>query len=186
MTRVLRFLLLCTFAGAALVTAGCEAPHERTVGETEAAYLDLDGLRYQVQISRQLNPADVEDSEYFTGVEDTDLGQDHVWYGVFLQVANPHDEELRSAEEFHIVDTQHNEFEPVELDPEINNWAYEPRVLGPREMIPAPDSAVFNGPTRGALLLFRLERQTMQNRPLELVIGSVEDAEQTAIVTLDV
>ena len=48
--------------GAALALAGCGDKLEtRTVGETEGLYIDVGDLKYQVQISRIINPYDVED-----------------------------------------------------------------------------------------------------------------------------
>ena len=41
---------------------------DRTSAETEGIYLDLGDLKYQVQISRCLNPADTEDSSYLRGL----------------------------------------------------------------------------------------------------------------------
>ncbi len=50
---------------------------------------------------------------------------------------------------------------------------------------PLPDSAAFEGPTQGALLLFKVPRLTLDNRPLELVITPPEGGEK-GIVVLDV
>ena len=58
-------------ADIALVAAlgACGAKEDEiTHGETEGAYLDLGELKYQVQISRQLNPADREDEAYLLGL----------------------------------------------------------------------------------------------------------------------
>ena len=59
-------LIAVLLAGLALNACG-KADEPTSEGETEAVYLDLDGLQYQVQISRQLNPYDVEDSYYVRG-----------------------------------------------------------------------------------------------------------------------
>ena len=37
-------------------------------GATEGTYLDLGGLKYQVQISRLLNPSSIEDRAYLVGL----------------------------------------------------------------------------------------------------------------------
>ena len=57
MTR--RLLTLMTLAAVVVGVAGCGADKQeaRTQGATEGLYLDVGGLKYQVQISRILNPA---------------------------------------------------------------------------------------------------------------------------------
>ena len=56
-------------AAAAARCAGCGNKVEvRTVGETEGIYIDVGDLRYQVQISRIINPHDVEDRRYLQGL----------------------------------------------------------------------------------------------------------------------
>ena len=56
--RPFRVLLLLALAAAsASVLAGCGNKLEvRTVGETEGIYVDVGELRYQVQLSRIINP----------------------------------------------------------------------------------------------------------------------------------
>jgi hypothetical protein len=96
-----------------------------THAETEAVYVSVGPkggpyLKYQVQVSRQLNPGDFEntaasgdpeqvdpeDSEYLKGIPATQLAltkntasplDDQVYFGVFLQVANDNKQPLRSA-----------------------------------------------------------------------------------------
>jgi hypothetical protein len=190
MTGFLRMLLASTLAGVALVASGCGQRQEevRTIGETEGIYVDVGGLRYQVQNSRILNPNDPEDAQYLIGVpESEEPGPEETWFGIFLRVANTTSGETHeTAEEFEIVDTQGNVYEPLEIDPEINPWVYEPTTLGPQEILPEPDSAAANGPTRGALLLFKPTLQALQNRPLELEIHSPEDPNEVGIIDLDV
>jgi hypothetical protein len=190
MTGFLRTLFVSTLAGVALVASGCGQGHEgpRTVGETEGIYIDVAGLRYQVQLSRILNPADPEDAEYLVGVpEDEAPGADETWFGVFLRVANTTSESTHeAAEEFEIVDTQHNVYEPLEIDHELNPWVYEARTLAPQGLIPDLGSAAYGGPTRGALLLFKPTFESLQNRPLEFEIRSPENPDEVGIINLDV
>jgi hypothetical protein len=190
MKSLLRIASLCLVGALALVAAGCENADEgpTLIAETEGIYLDLAELKYQVQISRQLNPSDPEDAEYLTGLPPEDeLEAGEVYFGVFLRVNNlTEDQVLPTADHFEIVDTLENVYEPLELDPTVNNWVYQPRELPPGDMIPEEDTAQFNGPTRGALLLFKLTRETLQNRPLEFEIRSPEDPDTVGIVDLDV
>ena len=68
--RPLRVLLLLVLAAASAgALAGCGNKLEvRTVGETEGIYIDVGELRYQVQLSRIINPNDIEDRHYLAGL----------------------------------------------------------------------------------------------------------------------
>lgn len=180
--------IVCVLALAAAAATGCggEEPREDEA-EREGLSLELGGLEYNVYITRQLNLRDPEDRGYYQGPE-APPGSTH--YGVFLQVCNPSNTgpPRRSAASFSVVDTQGNEFEPVELE-EDNVFAYQPRALAPRECIPQEGSLAASSPTAGAMLLFRLPLEATENRPLELEIEGVYNAmtgeRQTAAVELD-
>ena len=180
-----RPLALLLVLAASLALAACGKENETTkVGETEATYLTLGGLKYQVQISRQLNPFDTEDRAYVQGVDDTTpLGQD-AWFGVFMRVQNPTDRALFATSDFEIHDTQGNVYRPLPL-PATNEFRYEAQEVQPDNMLPAPGSPAFNGPIRGSLLLFRLKRESFENRPLELIIRQ-SGVSGEATVALDV
>lgn len=181
-------LLVSSVAAAGLFASGCgEVEDVRTVGETEGPYIDVNDLRYQVQLSRILNPSDPEDAEYLSALpEGEELEAGEAWFGVFLRVQNTTEStSAATAREFEIVDTLEDVYEPVQL-PVENPWAYRPTVLEPGGILPEPDSAQFSGPTRGALLLFKLSYGTLQNRPLELEIHSPENPEEIGIIDLDV
>jgi hypothetical protein len=182
-----RTLLLLAVLLAGLTLSACGNADEPTSeGETEAVYLDLNGLQYQVQISRQLNQYDVEDRSYVQGAADADvpLGPDDTWFGVFVRVYNPDETPRESTADFEIHDTQDNVYKPIELD-ESNSFRYEPALLAESQMIPTPGSVAFNSPIRGSLLLFRIKIESFENRPLELIIKDPESDEH-AEVPLDV
>jgi len=65
---------------------GGEEQARQTEAQTEAIYVPIGGLKYQVQISRILNPYTAEDEAYLEGVaggpESVPPGQ--VWFGVFI------------------------------------------------------------------------------------------------------
>src|SRR3712207_5471175 len=105
MPRVLAALL--SLALAATLSACGNKTHTRTEGETEGVYLDVGELRYQVQVSRQLNPLSVDDAPYLEGLspEDRQLAANELWFGVWLLVQNPSDEGQTAATEFEIIDT---------------------------------------------------------------------------------
>lgn len=181
-------LLVSSVAAAGLFASGCgEVEDVRTIGETEGLYIDVNDLRYQVQLSRVLNPSDPEDAGYLSGIpESEELAAGETWFGVFLRVQNTTESTTAAtAREFEIVDTLENVYEPVQL-PAENPWAYRPTVLEPGELLPQPDSPQSSGPTRGALLLFKLDVETLQNRPLEFEIHSPEDPDEIGIIDLDV
>jgi hypothetical protein len=184
MRRLPRLTVLAAALACALLAAGCGNRLEvRTQGETEGLYLDIDELKYQVQISRYMNPADVEDRAYFTGMSEgaTELGGDETWFGVFIRVSNSTDEEITPANQFEIHDTQENIFRSVPLD---NEFAYKPEPIPPKGLIPQPDSVSSTTTTQGALLLFKVKTSSLQNRPLELRFRRGSGV--TGIVDLDV
>ena len=181
-------LLVSALAGAGLFASGC-GQHEdvRTLGETEGLYIDVNNLRYQVQISRVLNPNDPDDRDYLAGVPETEQPKPgETFFAVFLRVQNTTKEKTaETAEEFEIIDTDGDHYKPIEL-PEENIWAYRPTTLGPGDILPSENSAQFSGTTRGALLLFRLGVDTLQNRPLEFEIHSPVNPDEVGIIDLDV
>jgi hypothetical protein len=187
-TRLARLVLLSLAALAALAAAGCGNKEETAiVGHTEGIYVGVDGLTYQVQISRILNPASPEDQAYLKGLpeEEAEPAADEVWFGVFMRVENEGEEELESTDEFTVVDTQDEEYEPLELDTDANVFAYEARPIGPGELLPEPNAPAFDNTIRGALLLFKMKVESLGNRPLELEILSQQGGDN-AVVDLDV
>jgi hypothetical protein len=182
-----RFLSL---AGAALLAAlglaACGGQQYPTAhGEGEGAVIEAGSLLYQVQMSRELNPDNVEDREYLDGVDsgDTTLAPDEEWFGVWLRVENSEDEPYPAAEEFKIVDTVGNEYEPFEL-PESNVFSYQPVELGGESapsVLPDPESGAGGGPIQGSLLLFKLNTSVYSNRPVELEIVPSDGGEPSTV-----
>src|ERR1700712_4380839 len=163
---MLRKLVLLVFVAA--FVAGCGNKTATTsVAETEGIYVDVGGLTYQVQLSRYLNPGDIEDREYLQGLPpaDKNLPGDEIWFGVWMRVKNYSYTTLTPTETFTISDTQENKFTPVAL-PETNVFAYRPFPMKPAQVLPTPDSAAASGPIQGSLILFRLKTTSLPNRPL--------------------
>ncbi len=102
-----------------------------------------------------------------------------------MRVENETDEELPAAEQFRIVDTQHTEFEPIEIDPEVNPFGYQPRPIPPGELLPELNSPPSDNTIQGALVLFKVTVESLGNRPLELEIES-DTGGDNAVVDLDV
>jgi hypothetical protein len=191
---VTRSRRLCALIAALLVAGGLSAcgKHQSTgpvrTAETEGIYLDISDLKYQVQVSRQLNPDDVQDRAYLTGIPPAQarLKPNEVWFGVFLRVQNQTDVPLRPSDDIQIKDTQEELFKPLALGPE-NLYAYRAFVPIPAgQTYPLLDSPGYDTPSRGALVLFKLTLDALNNRPLELTIKGRKPPIQIGIVDLDV
>jgi hypothetical protein len=162
-------MLLCV----AVLAAGLGAcgNKDTKLGVDEAASeglaLGLDGIDYNVFITRELNPHITPDKSYVDPGTEPDAT--HVLYGVFIQTCNRSNDSHQTADRFKIVDNQGNEYEPEPL-PESNDFAYHARVLAPNECIPESGSVAQLGPTAGSMILFRLPLANTEFRPLELEI----------------
>jgi len=187
MIRLARLALLSVAAVAAIAASGCGNKEEVVhLADTEGIYVTVDDLKYQIQISRILNPTSPEDQAYLRGVPaGEELEGDEVWYGIFMRVENDGEDPHGMAENFVIRDTDGNEFEPLELDPEQNVFLYEPVELAPGTVAPIPNAPAFDNTIRGELLLFKVNAASLGNRPLELEIESPTGGEN-AIIDVDV
>jgi hypothetical protein len=184
---VTRLLVIAAALCCALLASGCGNRLEvRTVGETEGLYLDVDELKYQIQISRYMNPADIEDRSYLVGLpEGTEPPTgDETYFGVFIRVSNSTDHEITPANDFEIVDTQEEIYRPIPLDPKVNPWAYQADPIPAKGLVPQPDSVASEGVIQGSLLLFKVKTSSLQNRPLEFRFRRGSGV--TGIVDLDV
>jgi hypothetical protein len=183
-----RLLALLLASVAALAVAGCgNKEEEYTFGSTEGVYVSVDELKYQVQISRILNPADVEDQGYLKGIsEGVAPAEDEVWFAIFMRVENDGEETRSAADQFEIRDTQGKTFKPLNLDRNANLFAYKPRPVTPGTQIPVINSPASNTSIRGALLLFKVKTDSLYNRPLELHIANSRESQGEAVIDLDV
>src|SRR5687767_8757204 len=119
MPRAVRPTLAAVLAAAALAAGGCGGEHEPVTGaETEGIYLDIDELKYQVQMSRYINANDVEDRDYLVGLPEgiEQPAADETWFGVFMRVENVTNEPIMAANTYEIHDTQENVYRPIPLD----------------------------------------------------------------------
>jgi hypothetical protein len=182
-----RLALVFAAVVAALVASGCgNKETTATVADTEGIYVTVDDLKYQIQISRILNPAAPDDSHYLRGLPaGEELAQDEVWYGIFMRVENDSDDPHPTAENFKITDTQEDVFEPIELDAATSDFVYEPTELQPGKLLPAPDTPAYDNTIRGGLILFKINAASLANRPLELEIESPTGGEN-ALIDIDV
>ena len=161
---------------AAVASRGCGSAEEAghgSVADTEGIYLDVGGLKYQIQMSRYLNPNDIEDREYLSGAARrarSSSRADEIWFGVCVRVAERRPTRPAgrpTTSEIH--DTQDNVFRPIPVDTDINAV----RLPGAGRRRRAPCSAARHAlparaPIQGSLLLFKIKTDSLQNRPLEL------------------
>lgn len=154
-------------------------------GGAEAPYLNVGPLVYEVQISRALNPYMREDEAYFSGLTKSqwEPGPGEEWFGVFIQVYNPTDHPRVATKNISIFDTQGNTYRPIVL-PSVNVFDYRGGLMPPKERIPPAGAMASEGPTQGALLLFRIKLASLDNRPLTLKIVGARRTEE-ALAELD-
>jgi hypothetical protein len=165
-----RLLMLLCVAVLGLVPAAC-GNKDTKQGVDEAAReglaLEMEGIDYNVFITRELNPRITPDKSYVEAGTAPDAT--HSLYGVFIQTCNRSGDSHQTADKFTIVDNQGNKFEPESL-PDDNDFAYHAKVLAPNECIPESGSVAQLGPTAGSMILFRLPLANTEYRPLELEI----------------
>jgi hypothetical protein len=159
----------------ATALAACGSTHQPTThGDSEGAYIQAGPLVYQVQLSRELNPSNVEDRQLLAGLPagTAKPAGNEEWFGVWLRVQNPTDRSAPLASGFRIVDTLGNAYTPIGL-PASNNLSYQPRNLPGTKgqpIEPDPDSIAGQSSIQGSMLLFKLNTSVYANRPLELEI----------------
>jgi hypothetical protein len=182
-----RSLTLLLVAITALAVTACGDKEARTLhGDTEGSYIDVGNLKYQVQISRLLNPTDREDQGYLVDLPGgQQLGATDQWFAVFMRVENDSKQPGRAATDYDIRDTQGNVYRPITMGPK-NVFAYRSAVLQPKDILPFASSPAGENTIQGAMLLFKIPVANFQNRPLVLEIHSPSGGNETGTVDLDV
>jgi hypothetical protein len=170
-TRVATIVGLLAVLALAVPVAGCgdDEEGEEVPEAVEGEPLELGELLYNVSITRFLNPNITEDRAYLEGAPEEPQGMSYL--GVFLQIKNETDEDVASADHYAVVDGSHRVYEPSELETE---FSLDVGATVPADgVIPPLDTVAAAGPTQGALLLFLVDDDVSEERPLEL---EVEDA----------
>ncbi|MGH2853435.1 MAG: hypothetical protein ACRDLF_04495 [Solirubrobacteraceae bacterium] len=195
MSRLSRNAILAVLAVlAALALGACGDSHTRVTTGTyaggsgkNAPYLNVGPLVYEVQLSRQLNPYDTEDASYLLGLTPAQraLRPGEEWFGVFMQVYNNSGLPHPVATDLTISDTLGNTYFPL-APGAANLFAYRAGDVPASGRVPAPDTVAADGPTQGALLLYKIKVESLDNRPLTLKVVDPGNATQTASAELDV
>ncbi len=166
-----RLLLAAGLLLAAFVLSACgHKQSDPTNADTEGVYVRAGQITYQVQLSRQLNPFDVEDQGYLRGVKAAPPTPNQEWFAIFMWAKNETHTNQTTSGSFQIVDTQGNRYFPVEINPAVNQFAWTPQTLRPLGTEPGAGSAAAYSPTGGGLVLFKLNNSIYSNRPLTLEI----------------
>jgi hypothetical protein len=189
--RMLRRPLIALLIGAFALTLSACGHKEVHVSfaETEGVYVSAGQLKYQVQISRQLNQYDEEDRQYLAGLTAAEkkLAPDQTWFAVFVRVENSKGKDLRATTKYDIVDTLGDVYKPLQFNTADNPIAYYPAVIPPHHVLPNSDQLAAQTSIGGELLLFKVPVASLDNRPLQLVIGpGPHQSGKPATVDLDV
>ena len=193
MNRLPLAIFLALALCAAVFAAGCgeEEPETHVV---EGEPLEIGELAYNVQITRFLNPDDPEDEGYLAGQDRPEPGE--AYLAVFLTVENDGDEDAELPYAFKVRDTQAAGGSSSGLgiyDPIPSSSVYALQLPGQDEAaaggiepgmiddlqpttipaggeLPVPDSTAAEGVIGGAMLLFLVDQNVAENRPLELEV----------------
>ena len=186
--------LLALALAAALGMGACGDSHTKVTtgtyaGESgaNAPYLDVGPLVYQAQLSRQLSPYDTEDASYLSGLTPAQraLSPSQEWFAVFVQVFNNGSKSSPASTNLTISDTRGNVYSPV-IPEGTNLYAFRGGGVPAEGRLPVADSTAATGPTQGALLLYKIQIASLDNRPLKFTVVNPADAAQKATAELDV
>ena len=169
-----RRLLILPLLALALIGFGASASgcgEEETNEAKEGEPLELGDVAYNIQITRELNRFSTEDSAYLEGAPLLEPGQEYL--GVFMQVTNEGEEAAVVPDPFRIVDTRGIIYDQVRFE---NDWTLDPGApIEPGETIPGPETVARNGTVQGSLILFAIDQEANENRPLILEITGPDE-----------
>ena len=163
--RIATIALLSLSLLALVAVAGCgSSAQETTVNEGES--LELGNLKFDVQITRALNPGSPEDRTYLKGAPPLQPGEEYL--AVFMQVHNDGSQVNVVPYPFKIVDTRGTIYVQDKVDNPFALTAGAP--VEPDSTVPGPETAARNGPIEGAMILFRIPEASTENRPFDLEV----------------
>lgn len=179
-SKLFRGLVLAfAIAVSGFAISACGASHEEKHGLVEGEPVALGPLEYKVLFTRPLNINDVEDSQYLVGKSDP--GPNQLWIGVFVSVKNTDsDNAHRIPDRFEIETTSGRRYANVESN---SIYALEPgATIEPNENLPKVDSTPQVGPIQASMLLYKVDDESTEERPVQLII---EGDDGPATVNLD-
>ncbi len=159
------------------------APRGEGVDPDEAApigaTIELDGIAYTPEITRQLNSHLKPDRALVGG---RPPGRDRIWLGAFIRVCNEDDRVRTPSRRLALVGPFGKRIAPTEL-PASNPFGYEPRPLRPDECLPEPGS-VGDRAIEGSLVLFNIPVEFFGERPLALEVVAESGRRERVILDL--
>jgi hypothetical protein len=179
--RVRRLALLGGAGLAVFGLAACGQISHPTNADSEGTYVDAGPITYQVQLSRQLNPSNVEDRWYLKGQSSTPPTPDQEWFAIFMWAENQSKSNATTTDSFDIVDTQGNKYYPIPINSSVNPFAWTSQTLAPNAQEPTPGSPAYFGTSQGGELLFKLNNSIYSNRPLTLEIHAPGQAKPSSV-----
>ena len=142
------------------------------------------------QMSRYLNPNDVEDAEYLEGLP-AGHGAARRRRDVVRRLGARPERDRRAAPGGRQLGDPRHAGERVPADPDRHG--HQPvrvpagrSTCRPTTVLPLLDTAAGQGPIQGSLLLFKITNDSLQNRPLELRFSNGQQGGQTGVYDLDV
>jgi len=166
-SKVFRGLVLAlVLAVSGFAVSACGSSEEEKTGLAEGEPVKLGSLEYNVLFTRPLNINDIEDSEYLVGKPAP--GPDQMYIGVFVHVHNSSDDPQQIPDTFKIKTTTGIEYENI---PSKSVYALDPgATVQPHDNIPQTDATAQVGPIGASMLLYLINRQSAEERPVQLYI----------------
>lgn len=139
---------------------------DRDEAQAEEEAIVVDGLRYDVQVARRLNPSIAPDEALVSGRAPP---QGKIWFGVFLGVCNESEQVRTSSDRLALVDAFGQRTKPSDVLSPSNPFAYRPSSLEPDDCLPRPGTP----PARndGALVLFAVSPELLDDPPVALEVN---------------
>jgi hypothetical protein len=182
-------LLLCAAISIFGLSACFKKKPIHTSADTEGIYVSAAGVSYQVQLSRELNPFTNEDAGYLRGLPPLTVkpNNQEEWFAIWMRAENLGKKPVKmlGIDQYSLIDTQGNVYKPVPLT-NANPLRYTPVVIPAHTTIPLAGSAAYFSPTQGEELLFKINVNAYQNRPLTLhLLGPGSPGPTLADVSID-
>lgn len=183
-----RLVMLIGGAVSAVAISACGAgEHANFSDNLGPGYVQVGNLNYQVQVSRELNPYDVNEDAYYLagfGKSERSLPASDEFLGVSLQVYNWSHVAATPTDRFYITDTLGDVFHPMS-NPSPNPYSYVPTSIPAGGQMPNISSQAYASWTAGEFLIFKVPYADLPNRPFVLHIVNAADPSKQSQIQLD-